>query len=834
MDTELQNKTAIIAGECRVTYAEMLAHVDHYASFTPKGKETKTIIFSENRMGWVYAFYAIWRNLGVVIPVDAGSTVQDVSYILNDAHPDAIWVSTKLEDVARDAMAESGMDIPLLFIDEYESSPVVPQTVTRDLLPWAALYRPENRDMALIIYTSGTTGSPKGVMLSYENIMYNVKGVTQDVPIFHADSSVLVLLPLHHVLPLVGTVVIPFCVLGSIAISPDLTGPDIMDTLCRGKVDIMVGVPRLWQSLYNGIMDKINASPVGRLLFRCCAKANSRRLSRLVFGAVHRKMGGHVAYCVSGGASLDKEIGNGLKTLGIRVLEGYGMTEAAPMIAFTRPDDIVPGCVGKPLSCVKMKVENGELCAKGPNVMLGYYNRPEETAAVMDEDGYLHTGDLGKIDDKGRVWITGRSKEIIVLSNGKNVQPNEIEYKLECYQDCIKEAAVLQDGDKLCAIVVPQPEWAEGKTEKEMERTIKSTVINPYNQSVANYKKLMSAYVYRGDLPRTKMEKLQRFKLKDVLDAIKQGFQPTAVETKEPEFEEYLAIRKFIETEKKVTVKPTDHLETDLAMDSLDKVSLSGFIEHSFGVDIKVVNLVSFPNIEAIAAHVAKMKTRVETEERDWNAFLHDTDKKLELPSPGWFYPILTKGLKCFFRLHNHLKVVGKDNIPVSGPYIVAANHQSFVDAPVVVAGMTSEQLKECYFYATEDHVRGSLRKNFARKNNVILMERSALKNSILKLAQVLKQGHNIVIFPEGRRTNTGDLGDFKKTFAILSKELNVPILPVCIKGAYEALPRSRKRLSTHPIQVEYLPAITPEAGNSYEELTKTVKHAIQDALSRS
>lgn len=217
-------------------------------------------------------------------------------------------------------------------------------------------------------------------MLTYKNIYANIDSVSKDVPIFNTERRTMILLPLHHVFPLIGTLVAPIVCGGGVAICPSMTGPDIMDTLCRGRVGIFIGVPRLWQMLYVGIKKKIDEKAVTRGLFNMCRKANSRRLSRFVFQSVHKKMGGYLDYCVCGGAALDKEIGMGLRTLGLDVLEGYGMTETAPMISFTRPDDIIPGCAGLPLPTVDCKIIDGEICAKGPNLMPGYYNRPEETA----------------------------------------------------------------------------------------------------------------------------------------------------------------------------------------------------------------------------------------------------------------------------------------------------------------------------------------------------------------------------------------------------------------------------------------------------------------------
>ena len=824
------NKIAIIAKDHDVTYSELLQRVTQFARKTPKGKETKTVIFSENREGWAYAFFSIWLNEGVVVPIDASSTVSDVAYILSDCKPDAAWVSREREEALKEAIKEANVEMGVFVIEDYERLSLEDEPVT-SILPWTALGEPDNDDTALIIYTSGTTGSPKGVMLSYANLKANVHSVSYDVPIYTDKRRVLVLLPLHHVLPLMGSLIAPLYMGGGIAICPSLSGPDIMDTLQRGQVGIMIGVPRLWQTLYTGIKKKIDESAVARMLFAICRVAKNRTLSRLVFSSVRKKMGGHLDYCVSGGAALDSEIGEGLKTLGLDVLEGYGMTETAPIIAFTRPGDIIPGCSGLPLPGVDCKLVDGELCVKGPNLMKGYYNRPDETAQVIDSEGWLHTGDLAQFDSVGRITITGRTKEIIVLSNGKNVQPSEIEYKLEKYDQLVKEAAVVQDGDKLRAIIVPQPAWAATLTDNEVAAQLKREVLEPYNMTVSAYKKIMSVLVYRGELPRTRLEKLQRYKLGAILKE-EQGTRSKEHESKpEPDFEEYLLLKRFIESEKGVKVHAADHIETDLALDSLDKISLQTFIENTFGTSVGADEMPDFPNIEALARHVAAEKTKMEAEDVDWHQLLTGSADNLPLPTSGFAYRFVSRILKGIFRIYNCLKIKGKQNIPAKGACILAPNHQSFADGPLVLAGLDWSTLSEYYFYATEEHVRSSYRRKMAAQSNVIVMERANLKNSILKLAKVLKEGHRIVIFPEGARTHDGQTVPFKKTFAILAKELNVPIIPVCIKGAFEALPRGSSFMRPKHIEVAFLPAIKPLSEETYEELTQKTQDAIEAVL---
>lgn len=816
------DRVAIVTPNSDISYAEMLANIRKFACYAPLEKEAKTIIFAENSVEWIYSFFSIWQNRGIAIPVDASSTSDDVAYIMNDAQPDAIWVSEQTEQVAREAIEKAGTKTVLLRMDNLSSLQAHEETKEQGISF-------EDSDVAVILYTSGTTGFPKGVMLTFKNLMVNIDAISKGVPIFNKKSSTLILLPLHHVMPLVGTLVAPIFCESQVVICPTMAGPEIMEALQRGKVTIMVGVPRLWQTLYNGIKKKIDASALASGLYKLCEKVGSHALSQKVFASVHKKMGGNLKYCVSGGAALDTEIGNGMKTLGITVLEGYGMTETSPMISFTRPGDVIPGCSGLPLPCCECIIKDGELCVKGDNVMKGYYNRPEETAALFDEEGYLHTGDLARFDEKGRVYITGRKKEIIVLSNGKNVQPVEIEFKIEKYDEYVKECAVSYYNDKLVAVIVPQDDIATGKTDAELEALLKHNVLESYNNEAMNYKKVMSIFILRTALPRTRLSKIQRFK---VLDILKNGVSSVDSQQNmsfnEPDIEEYRIIRDYIKKEKRLdVVRPTDHLETDLGLDSLDRVSMQEFIENTFGTHVNADSILSFSTLEKLVEHIAEQKTNVqEAGEVDWHQLL--TSTPAVLPSkPSALLPLSSNLTTLFNRLYFRLTIKGRENIPAKGPFIIAPNHQSFLDGPLVASGFSWSTIQDCYFYATEEHVKSGFRRSLARQCNIILMQRANLKTSIQNMAQVLRAGKNLIIFPEGRRTNTGEMGQFKKTFAILSKELQVPIIPVRITGAFEALPRQKTLPRPHKITVEYLSPVIPDDSMSYDDIADMVRNMI-------
>ena len=817
------DRTAIITPTEEISYAEMLANIRKYAQYVSMEKGAKTIVFAENCVEWIYSFFSIWQNHGIAIPVDASSTADDVAYIMNDAQPDAIWVTEQTEAVALEAIKKAGVNTVVLRMDDLTGLRSHEMTKETGISF-------EDSDVCVILYTSGTTGFPKGVMLTFHNLLVNINAISsKEVPIFNKNSSTLILLPLHHVMPLVGTLVAPIFTESQVVLCPTMSGPDIMAALQKGKVTVMVGVPRLWQTLYYGIKKKIDAKgAVARALYSLCEKVGSYAFSKKIFASVHENMGGNLQYCVSGGAALDTEIGNGMKTLGITVLEGYGMTETSPMISFTRPGDIIPGCSGLPLPCCECKIIDGELCVKGDNVMKGYYNRPEETAALFDEDGYLHTGDLARFDEKGRVYITGRKKEIIVLSNGKNVQPVEIEFKLEKYDHYVKECAVSYYNDKLVAVIVPQDDIAKGKTDAEIEALLKHEVLEPYNNEAMNYKKVMSIFVLHGALPRTRLSKIQRFK---VLDLLKNGVSTAntqVVEIVEPDMEEYRIMRDYVMKEKRLdAVRPTDHLETDLGLDSLDRVSMQEFIMQTFGADVNADSILSYATLQKLAEHISTAKTHMDVaEDIDWHQLLTSTPAVVP-SSSNTMLPLGAKSFKLLNHLYFRLSIKGKENIPANSPFIIAPNHESFLDGPLVTSGLSWSTIKNTYFYATEEHFNSSFKRSVARHSNVILMQKTDLKNSIQYMAQALRAGKNLMIFPEGRRTNTGEMGQFKKTFAILSKELQVPIVPVRITGAFEALPRHKTLPRPHKITVEYLPAVMPGKNQTYEEIADLVKQKI-------
>jgi len=802
------NQVALIWKTDTYTFTDILRHVNYYATLFDK-KTPKIAIFAENRPEWVFAFYAGWKNDAIVVPVDFLASAEEVAFILNDCQPEQIFYSQKTKPVLDEALQSVKHQYDTHCFDElrYDSKDFSSDEIGTD----------EVNKTAVIIYTSGTTGSPKGVMLSFDNLLANIEAVSEVIPIYTDYRTVLALLPFHHIFPLVGSMVAPLKVGGKIAFSPTINSEDIIATLQKNAVNIIIGVPRLYAAIHKGVMDKINAHFITRALFKTAKFINSRAFSRTLFKTVHRKFGGHVEYMVSGGAKLDEDVARGFKALGFEMLEGFGMTEAAPMITFTRPNHWKIGSAGQAMPNLEVEIRDGEIVARGRNIMQGYYNRPEETAEVL-KDGWLHTGDLGSIDKKGFLRITGRKKEIIVLSSGKKFNPEESEKKLKTLSDCIADVGVFVKNDQIQAAFFPDFKVIRERGILNIDDLFRSEIVDKYNSTVAYYKKIMNFTILKEELPKTRLGKLQRFKLADLAGSM--GIKK--LQTPEPDHEEYQIIRDYLMQQKNTSIFPDDHIEIDLGLDSLDKVSLQAFLQSTFGIKIPEDIFINHPTVEKLSNYMREKKEKISVEMVRWTEIFKE---KVDLTLPkSWFTWNIFKHLsKGVFRVYFRLRGEGMENIP-DGPCIIAPNHQSFFDGMFVSVFLNDKTNRNTYFYAKEKHVQKRWVKALANRHNIIVSDKNKdVKLSLQKLAEVLRLGKKVIIFPEGSRTRTGELGKFKKAFAILAAEMNVPVVPVSIKGAYKALPRgSHFPRPWKKINVKFHQPVYP-AGHDYDSLMNLV-----------
>jgi long-chain acyl-CoA synthetase len=447
----------------------------------------RVAIISENRPEWVVADMAMIRLGAVNVSLYPSLTPKQIGYILNDAGVACAIVSNRLQynkvakvraglpclkhivtfaDLGADAAdAVSFADLALRG-DTYESAH--PGAVRAR----SAAVTPDH--LLTLIYTSGTTGNPKGVMLTHRNLVSNILASTECIP-FLEDDVLLSFLPLCHSYERMAGYYSAMSCGVTIAYAESID--TVRENLLEVRPTIVTTVPRLFERIYNGLMKQSRSlPPLKRVIFGWAMSVRARAAAapgtpgfrpilrlervvadRLVFAPIRRRLGGRIRFFVSGGAALPRELGEFFGSIGIGIIEGYGMTESSPVISVNRPGSGKFGTVGSAIPGVTVRIaEDGEILVKGPNVMRGYWNDPVATAEVIDADGWLHTGDIGRFDPDGFLVITDRKKHIIVNSGGKNIAPGPLESAF-LGSGLIHQIVIIGDGRvHLSALVVPE------------------------------------------------------------------------------------------------------------------------------------------------------------------------------------------------------------------------------------------------------------------------------------------------------------------------------------------------------------------------------------------
>jgi long-chain acyl-CoA synthetase len=488
-----------INGESAVTRVKRIAF--GLAALGVKAGDRIAII-SENRPEWSLVDLAILSMRAVNVPIYTTQAVEQIRFILENSGARMLFISgKKLWKHAEDAIHSTEQLEKIIFFDAEEKAEDSRAITLADVetagdgqskidseLVERSLTEINANDLATIIYTSGTTGEPKGVMLTHENFVSNIVAISKGLPIKSTDRSLSVL-PLSHIFERACFYVL--CANG-VAINYCAAFDQLASHLQEVKPTIMTAVPRLFEQVYHKIVKKGKAAGGWKTrLFEWAldvgqdywtAKDTHERVSptlaakhalasRLVFSKWRAGVGGSLRFFVSGGAPLSKKLSYAFWAAGIPILQGYGMTEAC-VVSANRPEDNKVGSIGIPFEGIEMKIgEQDELLVRGPNVMTGYYNNPEVTAAALDSEGYYHTGDVGYVDADGHYYITDRLKDLFKLSNGKYVAPQQVESLLK-QSPLISQAVVVGSGRKQTGALIV-PDWDALK--EEMKSAAEST-----------------------------------------------------------------------------------------------------------------------------------------------------------------------------------------------------------------------------------------------------------------------------------------------------------------------------------------------------------------------
>ena len=496
----------------------------------PKGE--KLAILSESKPEYgTCVFASIIAGL-ITVPLDIKLTIYELKSILSDCNPTVMLVSKKYVNTALELQKEITSLKHIIIMDEPSYNETLPSIYTIPMNYDCKWVHRSRHSTLFIIYTSGTTGKPKGVETTFGNILSQLDDLKVAFnPIFPKEARLLSILPMNHLFEMtVGFST--FLNFGfSVYYTQSLKPKDVMKMMYEKKIQYMVAVPAFIKLLKTAIENEAShTSPITKFLYKLKLKIAKfipfRTVRRFMFRDIHKFAGGHFRGFISGGAPLDIDAEKFFRRIGIDTYQLYGLTETSPVATGNTGRFRDPESVGRPLKSFEAKVdeETGELLLRGPAIMKGYHNQPELTASVIDEDGWFHTGDIAKINKKGFVYITGRIKNMIVLSGGKKVFPEEVEAVLE-QSEYFKELCVLgvertfgaKDGtEDVAVVIVPKDELVEQYDEETLNTIIKGEV-KKLSLRVAAYKRPNQVIISKEPLPRTATRKVKRREVKELV-----------------------------------------------------------------------------------------------------------------------------------------------------------------------------------------------------------------------------------------------------------------------------------------------------------------------------
>ena len=833
---------------------------------------TRCAILAFNSPSWVATYLGIIASGNTAVPLDTAFTSSQVGKLLDDCGATLLIVDERSFAVAKEAV--SGRNVQLATMDApREGLPCVAEMVLASQ-PGFVPVAVQPDDVSAIIYTSGTTSDPKGVMLTDGNLTAELECIRQFIPVGPGDG-LLGVLPLFHVLAQMVNIFLPLGNGGKVVFLDSLNTQELMIGLRERGITIFCCVPQFFYLIHERIFGEV--AKKGRLAvkifgwMRALSAASQKlgfNLGKVFFKKVHAQLGPDIRYFVTGGSRFDAQIGRDINALGFKMLQAFGMTETTSGCFCTPPDQNVIGSIGPPLPGLQAKLidpkvdENGhlvgEIALAGPTMMKGYYNRPEATAEVL-KDGWLYTGDLAYTDAHGNYFITGRAKDVIVLSSGKNIYPEEIEsYYLR--SPWIKELCVLglesrKPGEplseRLHGVIVPNFEVLRERKIVNIREVIRYDV-EGISSTLPATKRILSYDVWQDDLPRTTTKKLRRHEIEKKLLALRASGQAEDITPKERVFSEddrtWLAIpdvQTALAVIKETAAKgnpgeihPDNNLELDLGLDSMERVELLTDLAHRLGAEVddsaasevytvrELVDVVR-QNMGKAARQAPGWSTvfEVETTDPDVLAITH------ERPVVSFVWWLCGKCVKWASHVLFKLRVEGMENLP-DGPYIICPNHSSFLDAPILTAALPWKAFHNVFYVGTSEIFGAGSMRSLADFLHLIPVDPdSNLVPAMRAGAYGLRAGKVLVMYPEGERSIDGPPKKFKKGAAILSQHLNVPIVPVAEYGFHACWPRGKGFQGFHPLSIRVGKPIYPDLNEkpelAYERLTEELRSRV-------
>ena len=800
------------------TYAETATAARGFAARLQSAglvKGDKVVFWSENRPEWIIALWGCLLNGCIAVPIDYRASHEFLASVARIVNAKLFLLGDDVEERRRtyehrvDAQTWKLSEIDFRALDP---SPFEPVTVARD-------------DTAEIIFTSGATAEPKGVILTHRNVLANIIPVEKEIQKYRKYGRpfrpirFLNLLPLSHMFGQAMATFVPPILSGTVVFMRGYNPHEIVRQIKSRRISVLVSVPKILDVLADHVArlyPDVRNVPAEK-------EGVAKRWWR--YRAVHRLFGLKFWSFVVGAAPLESSLESFWGRLGFLVVQGYGLTETAPIVTLNHPFSTSKGSVGKPIAGVDIKIApDGEILVRGENVTTGYYGAPEATGAAFEE-GWFHTGDIGELDDAGRLFIRGRKKEMIVTPEGLNVFPEDVERVVNAVPGVKDSAAVgiTQNGEErvqVALIVEPGTSAAD--------------VVKAANAQLADHQRIRGAQIWPGaELPRTEgTKKLKRHEIRMWLQT---GMAPPSATSRGSSVESVVA--RYTGGR---ALEPGVTLE-EMGLSSLERIEMMVALEEALNTTIDesaFSNARTVADLEKLAAAPAAAEPAPEPVEfPSWNRAMPFRVLRA-IAQPGFLLPLS--------RVFAWITVEGREHLrDIRGPVIYAANHQSHMDVPVILAAlpghlrrrvataMAKEFFKAHFF--PEGYSRG---KRFLRSleyylsaaffNTFPLPQREAGARQTLRYTgDLVGDGFSVLIFPEGKRTDHGEIARFRPGVGMMAARLGVPVVPVRVEGIDRVLHQTWKMAKPGPVRVVF-GAPMQLSGDDYVDLTARVEAAVR------
>ncbi len=792
----------------RWTYSQLWDESGRVATLLQRRGLTKgdqVILWGPNSPHWVLIFFGCLRAGVIVVPLDLRSAPGYVARVVSRTEPKLAFTSRFTPK------GEADLGVPEVAFEELEGAIAgLPEPEEEDI---------QRDDLAEIMFTSGTTGDPKGVMLTHRNLTANIEGISQYI-FCDPSSRLLSILPLSHMYEQMGGLFVTLYYGASVTYPTSRQPTVLVRTMRERKITIMLLVPQGLELLMNGIEREV-ARQGREALWNRLLKIAERlpfRLRRRLFRRVHKQFGGKLDFIVSGGAALDPDLGRKWELLGVKIVQGYGATEASPVISNHTIEGRRHDSTGRPLPNVEVRISDaGEILVRGENVTPGYWRAPEETAKAFDGDWYK-TGDLGYFDDEGFLHIQGRMKDMIVLPSGQNVFPEDVQAVLTKHPR-VKDATVvgLTRGSSVevhAALILEDADAAQ-------------EAVAWTNGQLAEQQRIRGFTVWSDeDFPRTHTLKVKK---QIVIDTILGKIQPEPPAAASAGGRPAGGARNLLHIIAEVSKRDVEDIEDeaalgdDLELDSLGRVELLSAVEAEFGV------------------YMDEGQVGPETTVRQLVDLVQEGSKNppmLRFPCWGmrWWCRMTRGALQRgvvfpFVALPYGLKVTGRERLEgITGPVLFASNHNLGLDNPLIIKAVPIEWRRRMAIAGAANLWRNPVWwiMNPLLGNGFPLAKEGSVRLSLENMGKIMDDGWSVLIYPEGELTVGGPIKPFMNGTGLVAVEGRIPVVPLRLHIHRLGTPTRFPFLRRGSVEVSFGEPLSFPPGTDYQDATAAIENAVK------